>query len=648
MEADLEKVDETFEASQESSRREWVRAFFSIFNASQIVSTQGKRSYLKLLQPLLFLLNMMSLIMPSASIIDGYYESYWFFSTFNYLRLDALAWNLGLQEIVGTMTVIFVALPAFILAALTYIQHSKTEVGKKLIESMHLIAFPTLRAFREVMTVPILCMLISMLKYGYGEGNGEEYVNVHHATLGLTYGIVATLTLPLFLAELYVSTLFLYQIDFNAYRDNYFSRPHNLVQLRSQLVVCGCCMLEFAHDFATPQLYLGFSSILFAYLSYLYLYYLPFYNDWANALYSTIFAYLTSASFATLLAFHFSSAEIIIATSIFMFPCYFVIVHSIIAKKVDDFSKSVKDCRTPYEAMTCIKKLLVELDNCDSSIREARSNMLQAALSDLRLHFEDSKLCSIWLSLFYCFKDNNPILAIQTLRANHSEVPLDCQFLEIHLGAYYDKLINSEELVYTEEIAKIKEDDRRLCMLLVQIYELLLASKNDPNSIESKIIPAYNLVNSTKTAYKRLTLLSNKRPEVLDLYRNFMYHVLNDFSGAQYNGFLPSEKGVSDDSKKVNFIEIKLDKTPPLADSYPGHEEFTGIASMSSGSSVMRLDKFRKLKDDTLHRVKRLKTILAIAFVFVLGIMIGLMVLINYFIADIVSINIINQACLSP
>lgn len=644
MEINPEDIQGTFEDSKSTSQYELTNAFFSIFNTSDIISCEGKRSYLKLVQPLIFLLNMMSLVLPSDNIVEGYSDGIWFFSAINYLRLDALAWNFGLQTIGAIMAAIFVFLPAMLMGFLLYCELAKVKRSQNLVLIIHTLAITSIKAFRELALVPISCMLLSMVKYGLTENNPAEYVDASSSEINVAYSIVGVVALPFFVIEVCIATLLVFQIDFNSYKDNWFARPHSIVQLRTLLVVWTMCILEFTHDFTSPQLYLSFSAILLAYICYLHAYYLPYYNNWTNTIYISLFAFLTSTSLSSMLAFHFESADVIIVTSLIMFPCYFVLAHNFVKKRSTTMNRKVKDCRTPFEAMIIIKNYIINLDDAAIEEKKPAEDRLRDGFSELSRYFDDSIMEKLWTSLYYCFKVDNPALAKETLNKLLDKGTIDCKFLVFQLHRHYSGLVFDEDHEYTVQIAIVKECDRQVCFKLTQAYDLLLASKNDSNSIQSLISPIYNLLMKTKRGYKRLSQMNNKRPEALELYRYFMWNVMNDYTNTLFLVFKANEKVVLDETnKKVLFTDNRRESTPQLAfETHMVPESHTNIPSVSTASLSVRLDNFKKLKRDILFRGKRVKMILAISFIIVLGIMVGLMTTINYFIADLVSISTIS------
>lgn len=646
MEDTQELDDNSFEALKSNSQLEWTNAFFSIFSTNDLVDRQGRRSYAELAQPVLFLLNMMSLAIPSLDVIEGFSEGYWFFAALNYLRLDALAWNMGLEQVGSVIALTFVLVPALMLVSLTYIERYKAKFNYRLLVGMRWLFFVPLSILKEASGVPVACMLLSMIKYGVIGGRPVEYIDATTSSLNVVYSILGCLTLPVFLAEMYIGAILLFRINFNNCSDHWFARPHSFVQARSQLVVLCLCIIEFTHDKSSPQLFSALSCISLAYLCFMHINYLPYYNDRMNTLYSSIYAFLASTSLATLLAFHFESAAIIIVTSLIMFPCYLVIINSVVNKSAGNLSRTIRDCRTPYEGATIVKKLAVAYVSSDSISREAAVVRLKTSLADLVQRFNDSMLCGILASLQYCFIENDPALAMQALHKDFISPDFSCRFTAFHLHKYYDGLTNRDDLAFTEQIMQVKEDDRVACFQLIAIYELLLASKNDVNSVEGRLGTVYNLLMNTKRAYKRLMNLSNKRAEVLELYRHFMWDVLNDYSSSQLANFSEVGKIADEDEdplKKVNFIESSVVLRKNRVESNSIQMTSNNLSPHSSSNSLLLLDRFKKLKKGILHRGRRMRFILAVAFVVVLAIMVGMMMLIGSFIDDLISIDLINE-----
>jgi hypothetical protein len=232
--------------------------------------------------------------------------------------------------------------------------------------------------------------------------------------------------------------------------------------------------------------------------------------------------------------------------SFVMYPCAFFISHNYIARQLQHLeSKRIKDCSSPYEGLTIIKKLMVK-DSTDEDHGLA-VQILKKGFLELRDAFPESNMPCVWESLYCCFKEDKPALAQVKISKHSSVKKLDSMYLTYQLSRYYASIIRSEDVTYLQclkEISQVKEDDHHLCSQLVQIYDLLVASKNDPNAVEGRVTPMYSLLGKIKRTYKRLTQIYTKRPEVLELYGHFMVDVMNDASGQQYIAFGDNEKSL--------------------------------------------------------------------------------------------------------
>eukprot|EP00359_Climacostomum_virens_P004218 CAMPEP_0204910408 /NCGR_PEP_ID=MMETSP1397-20131031/8945_1 /ASSEMBLY_ACC=CAM_ASM_000891 /TAXON_ID=49980 /ORGANISM="Climacostomum Climacostomum virens, Strain Stock W-24" /LENGTH=1366 /DNA_ID=CAMNT_0052080567 /DNA_START=94 /DNA_END=4191 /DNA_ORIENTATION=- len=558
MEDALEKVVSSFASTEEAPRLELKHAFYSIFDTQSIFFDRRKRSYLALASPALYLLNMISLVMPTKAAMRHYNESLWFFETLSNLRFDGLSWNYGFEYVLSILTYIFIFAAAGATVILTYIQYAKLKVNFKLktiIRSVFVV--PLLKGFKEAFLVPVSCMLLSTIKYGFTDSTPSEYVYTHPKTLSLLHALFGIIALPIFIIEVWVSIRTLYDASFNNAQQQWFARSHSYVQNRVFLVVLAQCTFLYTHDTSSPQMYLVFCSLVHTYLAYLHCAYLPYYNDLTNSIYSGIYIYLASCAVSSIITIHTQSANVIVLTSIFMFPCYLIISHGIVQKRSHILEgKRVKDCRSPYDYMPVLKQKLAKLEgDCSDHARERISNELKQALNDLCSKFPNFRITNLWESLFYFFIEKNPSLAQLKLCKHGMSGTFESQFLFFHISKFYDGLINSEDVAYLNwlrQIAQVKEDDRKLCGQLVRIYDMLLACGNDANAIQDKVIPTYKLLLKTKNTYKRLTQVYTKRPEVLDLFGHFMCDLLNDNTGSQFLSFGQTEKN----SRSRQFVPI--------------------------------------------------------------------------------------------
>jgi PAS domain-containing protein len=552
-----EQIVSRFANSESSPGLKLLHAFFSVFKAQDAFSPNNRRSYWKLAQPLVFGMHVMSLVLPSDDVVKGYASGLWFFGPFNYFRIDGLAWNLGIQSAVSALALALIFLPALAAGLLTYMELSRREVSLFISGILRMIAVLPLKAYREILLVPMTCILISMIKYGVYSGHPGEYVNGDQAQLSPVYTILGVIALPIFLAEVYIATGLIFEISFVNYKTSWFARPHSYVQLRAIIVVVVMCGLRFTSDVVSPQFSLGISALMLGYLTILHVFYLPYYFDWSNTLYTSMYASVISTALAHLLAIHFGSAAIVIQISLWMFPCYLYLSHNLVARQISiNKAKLIRDCRSPYEAITVIKYVLfkdisaededeekVGLLQRNHEASEAQDRLREMFIA-LNRHSSETSITDVWESLYFCFREGNPTLAQLKLTKLNVTRSFTCAFLVYQLSSYYDSITEGEDITYLKwlkQTVQVKEDDKNACLQLVRVYDLLIASKSDANAVSDYLIPTYRLLQRTKKAYKHLIQHFIKRPEVLKLYGHFMADVLNDMSGLQAQSFTKNE-----------------------------------------------------------------------------------------------------------
>jgi hypothetical protein len=547
------RVVSSFASPDVAQRVEIKHAFYSLFGTSSILADRRSPSNLALISPGVYLLNMMSLVMPTRYALQDISVAQWFLTALNCMRYDGFAWNFGLQYAVGLVTCLCILVAACAAAGLTYINFTERNVNDKLLAVIRsALVVQQLVAFREALFVPTLCMLISMVKYGLFDFTKAEYVTPSTDNLGPLHAACAFIGLPLFILEVFISIRTTYDFSFQTPKFQWFARSHSFVHNRVMIVVIAQCIFLYSHDSSTPQMYLGFSFVTSLYLAYLHISYLPYYNDRANTLYIAMYAFLANCSVASLFAIHTNSGNVIVLTSFVMFPCYLIISHEIVQRRMLSCEgKEVKNCKMPYECINLAKVLLRKLEICESEADKERiKERLKSALCEVGTEFPTFKLGNVWESLYYFLIEGNASLA-QLKLCKHSNLPvsLEAGFIAYHMSKHYDTTIHSEDVLYLnwlKQVSEAKENDRRLCNLLVSIYDLLLSSQHDVNAIEHLLPRMYQLLLKTKETYKHLVHLHSKRPEILELYGHFMCDVLNDMAGLQFIAFSRSEKLVND------------------------------------------------------------------------------------------------------
>jgi PAS domain-containing protein len=541
-------------ASEQALPHKYKHAFFSLFDSDKIYTDKRIRSSLALLWPVLYLLNMMSLIVP----VHKFTEAQWFVTALSCIRYDGLAWSFGLESMVGVATALLVVSAACTAALLTHFEAAKVpryDRFKSL--SWYFLVQSQLTGFSEGFLVPTACMLISMVKYGLSPASPTEYISSATSDLSYLQATAGLVALPIFILEASIGIQTQFDVSFNNPGRQWFARAHSYVQHRVLLVVLTLCASQFAHDATSPELYLVLSGMCHSYLAYLYAAYLPYYNDMTNTFYISIYMYLVSCCAATLLSVKIGTPYVVILISAAMYPCYFAISYGIVCSRVRGTSEhNIEACKTHFEGITFLKsKLATFLANESSSERAQVAMQLRGEFNYIRNAFPTRMITGVWEALFYLIVDNNPELAqlklcsLQGSSADYesrsksaTSTPsslgvikdFEGEFLMFHLSKHCDSTIKGEDvtyLVWLKQIEEVKQFDLELCEELVKIYGLLLASKSNVSAFSERLIPLYLLLLKTKATYKHLTQVYTKRPEVLELYGRFMCDVLNDQKG---------------------------------------------------------------------------------------------------------------------
>lgn len=510
-------------------------------NSSSNESTGTKYYLLIYLAPFITNLQLLSFIFSPHLIEENYvgYEAY--VRIFTLIRLDALCFYFGIEFPFFIFTCCMIILPfSAVVIQILRLKYAHKPPQKSVIKFTIKIPLIIIKRF---MLPSMCCILLSHIKYSlFSFSTVKEYEGVSLSQLNyLPMALISIILLPLLYIISTAQTLFLYENDLTRYKESFFARSSSHVaMMHISFFFVLSIVYYFVREFGLWYfiIFFGASKV---YNLYQYMYYLPFYQTFANILYGWSCLINAWSSFVLVISILLESSMICLFLILFVTPCFLVILHMITEMRLRYIANNyrMETCRTIYQAelliRNSVRKLVLDQNHDDESYILLLSEVkdLYASAS---AKFEHEKLLHVWEALFYFQILKKPDLALIKLsRGGKGNTSLEGDF---HTHRLKRKLLKNIKLSkdrqfisFLKTISQVKDCDLKACNYALDFCNELLSTKPNQKTLE---LLAFSLSKSNIEVIKIYDKLLTKFPKqgaVIKLYGTYLCDVVNDPRG---------------------------------------------------------------------------------------------------------------------
>ena len=478
----------------------------------------------------------MSLVLARSDTIAEYGDMGKAFALVNYVRIDALAVDLGVEYELFYILLAVIYAPVGILAVnVGAYLYGKKRPNWLLVKSMNLL----LALLEQVLLLPALILMLSFVKYTYLSNSSTmfEYGDSPHLHQSEGLAIISLITTPLLVGLLYLNSYFFYDNMFAkrrrlvyAMRDSYTHRIHIIA--RVGMALCYLGLSEFSRIWYRLGVLL-LSGLMF----FLYSIRLPYFNTTVNVGYSCRKALITWSIAAYFIGWAIDSATTIVILLIFVSPMIILLTYYHIVETLRVRGRTrAEEIVADYQVELKLRTMLEAWEAKESP--EAICTAIEQLFDFATRNFPKSPLLPIWEALYYHYYKRDVALALLKLSKLHTtDITMESQFFANKLETKLSAIEVSPERLYfryLKLLSEAKRIDESCCLQLVATCSELLGRKVDAGKFEALVKQLSGEISKTLEKYFRLLKLYPDNEETLQLIGSFMCEIVKEAEGKNF------------------------------------------------------------------------------------------------------------------
>ena len=514
----------------------------------------------------------LSLVFRVQDEIQGYSDFQAFFSLLNYFRFDVVAVRYQWATPFLGVMLVAVYLPVVLLTANVAMGIS---CKRKPLDWSIRLMISLLTALKEVLLIPSLVLMVSYLKYTFFLSDAStmtEYFSSAAPLCSLPQATLCLFALPTLLAELHLSTSFLYENVFakrllriHAMSNSLLPRLHLLCTFL--MVLCYSLLSELREHWYRLAI-----ALLSLCLYTLNLYQLPYYNSVLNVRFAASQAILVWGVVAFYIGYWADSAGAIIALLAFVCPAIVSLAytHTQLSTEKGRF-RLIREIKSELQLDFKLRGLLEQLEGTAKEHREE----IHANVRDLFvygvLNMRKSPMLPIWEANYYFYALKDAFLATLKLSKVHvTSQTLETAFFTLKSSA---KFCSNEDsparsyLKYQILLSQAKQLDENFCVSMLSLCSELLRTHPDAKKCEKLVEKVALLRQKTVNKYLKLLKTDPENPAVLRLLGSFLLDLLKEETGRNY--LLRAQMRRGSDYSRSSALFYDLSGTLVLSCSLP-------------------------------------------------------------------------------
>ena len=389
----------------------------------------------------------MSLVLVRSDAIAEYEEMKKVFALVNYVRVDTLAVDLGVEYEFFYVLLAIVYAPIGILAVnVGLLLSCKKKPHWLLVKAMSLL----LTLIEQVLLLPMLIMMLSCIKYTYFSSSNSmfEYGNSQNVLRSDGLAFISLLTIPLLMGLLYINSYFFYENVYakrrkfvSAMRDSFAHRMDLLTRLGTAL--CYSVLSEMSQIWYRLGVLFLCATMVFMYTARL-----PYYNAVINVGYASRKVLIAWSVVAYFIGWSTDSASCIVILILFVSPVIVLLNYDRTVEKLRVVGRTPVDSLvTDYQVELKLRTMLEAWEAKESP--EATCTAIEQLFDFATRNFPKSPLLPIWEAQYYHYYKRNTALALLKLSKLHtSDNHFEAQFLANTLEAKLSALEVLPERLY--------------------------------------------------------------------------------------------------------------------------------------------------------------------------------------------------------
>lgn len=517
--------------------------FYSLYkdyNMNTRFGTKSKKYYLILGNLLWYNLQLISLTYPKKSLeVNDDYPG--FSAVIQATRLDYLCDLFEFRVVFYYITVFCILVPfcSIIFCFTKLCNNHKIKGGNY----KYLISIP-LSLLNSSLYPSFLCIHLASIQKSFSSYPAyydKQEIDISRSESNYT-GPLSIVLLPILYLLVYIEIIFNYEQFPSRTNTIITSRSCSNFEVKRHKIVTGVCCLYILLGDEYFNLFLLVSSAMGGMLCYVYLYYLPFYNNMLNFGYAFAFAGLALAGLAQFAAYELNEAGLVFNTISFILPAIGVILYDFILRRVRYVKSNYRTSFSSLENINlcelAIRQEIFELikanKNKDRETIVEIKKLIETMYCNLNQRFNRNNLLYIWefVYSYNVLKEEN-LSRIKLSHALDGEFDLEYSYLYYK----YIKLLHHFSFNYSEEVDysnflimlhNARHADKETCYSQLEFWSEL--SKPFPNVQKLEQL-SYKLYHDIYDNYRKCRKIHKKYPDntqASKLYGTFLTDIYND------------------------------------------------------------------------------------------------------------------------
>ncbi|OMJ67152.1 hypothetical protein SteCoe_35768 [Stentor coeruleus] len=438
-----------------------------------------------------------------------------FWVVLNYPCIDSLAASLGLLKIFMYLVISLISTNAILVITILLLNASSKQVPNFLLKSLRL----NLKFTCELYFIPTSIILIMLFKYSTIEIHEiQEYANLpdsqimNFGALGQIFSIIFLLIHALF--SIIYEGCYL-EIRHSLCETNLHAKSSPKIEILIKIIYFINCIFFTNIQLSNYFAHMIILSITYAYCTYKYIYYLPYYSTFMNYIKILVHfeAFCISAFFV--LASFIGNSTIVFVLTIFMQPIIIILSKFAIDYRMRIANKPKKQTESSLIVFElAIRKRLMSTENSKKLIEY------------INLHYENkkNKLVLVYLA-YYCkdIQENTNIAGIVISRVDYKGFDFITNFQIFKCQKILEKenfqksegLRMSSYLIVSD---KVISNEKKFCLNLLNIIKKLNKENIKISAFEKLVISCNDNLKTVKKNYEKLI---ETFPDAKETYKNY-------------------------------------------------------------------------------------------------------------------------------
>ena len=527
-------------------------------------------------------LQLLSLTYPPD--IEGWSSFRWWVYFASLTRLDFVLVMLGLGAI-GYYLLLAIVMAPVLLFVVFFLARNRKGDGR-----LYYFICLLSKGLKTLIHLPGLCLFLAVLKYSAApQRTAWEYIDADAGQLDLAgFGLISVIFIVILTVWVFIETCLDYDLVYSRRQAVMTARAHSKVEVAALLGVTCAAISHFYLQEAYHAIHLVLCTVIGGTLVFLYLFYIPFFNQFTNFLYGMSYFVLGWGGLVQLLGMSLSSCTtaFVLTVSIPLVFCY--IYWDLLDRRTKQIQKTYVGkfvlLPSPYLAELAVR--FVAFEYLQQKQEKKINAKLKETLRDLYIRmtakFDNSKFSAICEFVYvYSILNHEGLARLKLSKARNCSFDFESDYNQYRFGQLLEEHSKQEyEEVHYVRFRDLydtaKKADEDACMQQLDFWSELGMEVPVVKTIESMGLRLFFAIHKARKLSKRLLKRFPQNYLALKLFGSFLQEVYND-----------TEKGQELFGRGLNEEKQLSQKPAGVSERFSYFDESNGILLISGNPEVV-------------------------------------------------------------